>query len=593
MSDTQQFEKIEDSTQNVLKDFDIAVSLTLKSINVQLASAWQKWHHSTAGLNVCNKEVVKESEDGEADNDLHYRLDLRLQAPVVSVDPARQSLHDVIVTFEIASGAVAKTVGKRSASLDLTGLKFWFTATLVQNEVRPEQLYSLDAQTARTVAALSGSQGAGAFTIECLFLNLTTLDIVSGFGLSVPGVEQSAQRFRHAGYAEKFLARPENIVALRQELEDQFALFMRDYFARDRTPDGNPVGRFLLNTTMRPHAPKVEPSLSINDLRFKVTRPPAHAAEASPSSLDYLCTVVDGRPMPAHGGPLDNALSALGSWLTPDRVEGRQATAAGAMVLRSGRVARLLAEIFHKALPEQYDAMEQANQAAEAKLGRKVTKPEVEYPYPEHHLLLTETPGWDDTTGKVSIRSSPAQNRYEWEGREDDNKVKFLLQKSLSLDLTPSTGEGYTVSGAFVIELSRKRDTAWGNTDAWAKTVVPIAGKLVFIANSDGVICEISPQITIEIGTPVQTSEASSSNVFVSVFNNDAWDRSQATGFSDAIREKIQRMLEEVFGKLNLRLKDFAIIPPGGEAFGFSKPRIGPGRDLLLDVVYRTSLKPK
>ncbi|MGS1031372.1 hypothetical protein [Burkholderia glumae] len=327
----------------------------------------------------------------------------------MSVDPARQSLHDVIVTFEIASGAVAKTVGKRSASLDLTGLKFWFTATLVQNEVRPEQLYSLDAQTARTVAALSGSQGAGAFTIECLFLNLTTLDIVSGFGLSVPSVEQSAQRFRHAGYAEKFLARPENIVALRQELEDQFALFMRDYFARDRTPDGNPVGRFLLNTTMRAHAPKVEPSLSINDLRFKVTRPPAHGAEAGPSSLDYLCTVVDGRPMPAHGGPIDNALSALGSWLTPDRVEGRQATAAGAMVLRSGRVARLLAEIFRKALPEQYDAMEQANQAAEAKLGRKVTKPEVEYPYPEHRLLLTETPVWDDTTGKVSIRSSPAQ----------------------------------------------------------------------------------------------------------------------------------------------------------------------------------------
>src|ERR1700753_2063735 len=105
MSDTPQFEKIEDTTQNVLKDFDIAVSLTLKSINVQLASAWQKWHHSTAGLNVCSKEVVKESEDGEADNDLHYRLDLRLQAPVVSVDPARQSLHDVIVTFEIASGA--------------------------------------------------------------------------------------------------------------------------------------------------------------------------------------------------------------------------------------------------------------------------------------------------------------------------------------------------------------------------------------------------------------------------------------------------------------------------------------------------------
>lgn len=593
MSDTLQFEKIEDTTQNVLKDFDIAVSLTLKSINVQLADAWQKWHHRTAGLNVCNKEIVRESEDGEVGNDLHYRLDLRLKAPVVSVDPARQSLHDMVVTFEIASGAVSREVGKRAASLDLAGRKFWFTATLVQNEVKPDQLYNIDAQTARTVAALSGDQGVGAFTIECLFLNLTTFDIVSGFGLSPVSAEQSTQRFRHAGYAEKFLARPENLVALRKELEDQFALFMRDYFARDRTPEGNPVGQFLLNTTMRPHTPKVGPSLSINDLRFKVTRPPARVAAASPSSLDYLCTVVDGRSMPASGGPLDNALGALDSWLTPARVEGEQATAAGAMILRGGRVARLLAEIFRKALPEQYDAMERANQAAEAKLGRKVTKPEVEYPYPEYHLLLTDTPGWDETTGKVSIRSSQGQNRYEWEGREDGNTVKFLLQKSLSLDLTPSAGEGYAVSGAFVIELTRKRDTVWGNTDAWAKTVVPIAGKLVFIANSDGVVCEISPQIAIEIGKPVQTSEASSSNVLVSTFNDDAWDRSQATGFSDDIRGKIQRMLEEVFGKLNLRLKDFAIIPPGGEAFGFSKPRIGRGRDLFLDVVYRTSLKPK
>jgi hypothetical protein len=591
MSDTLQFERIEDTTRNVLKDFDIAASLTLKSINTQLAEAWKKWHYKTSGLNVCSKDIVKESEDGEADNDIRYTLDLRLQAPVVAVDPARQSLHDVVVTFNIASGVLTKAVGKRTASLDLSGLKFWFTATLIQNEVKPDQLYKIDAQTAQTVAALTGMQGAGAFTIECLFLNITTVNIISGFGISQLNAGQIEQRFKHAGYAEKFLAKPDNLVLLRKELEDQFALFMRDYFANDKTDDGHPVGQFLLNTTMRPHAPKVEPSLLINDMRFKVTRAPAQDSGAHPASLDYLCTVTGGQTMPAHGGPLDNALGILGSWLTPARVEGAEALAAGAIVLRKGQVAKLLAEIFDKALPEQYQRMAQANASAEARLGHAVTRPEVEYPYPENKLLQTEKPSWDET-GTVHIKSKDSLNKYSWTGQEDGNQVAFELQKSLSLELSPVPHECYEIKGQAKIDLRRKRDTVWGNTDAWAKTEVSIAGTLIFEANSDGVICEINPRIEIEIGAPVQTSSASSSNFLVSMFNDDAWDRSQAIGFSDAIREQIRKMLVEVFSQLDVRLKDFSIIPPGGEAFGFSKPRIGPGRDLFLDLVYRGSLKP-
>lgn len=586
-------ERILDTTTNRLKEFDLVASLALSSINAQLADAWKKWHHKSAGLNVCTMELLKDSEDGDPANDTRYELNLRLSAPLVSVDPARQSLHDVVVTFEISSGTITKMVGKRIASLDMSGRRFWFNAELVQNRVQQEQLYQVDAETAKTIAALSGPAGAGALTIECLFLNLTSIDVVTGFDVSPIDASDLDRRFKYEGYAPKFVAKPENLVSLRKELEDQFALFMRDHFASGRSADGRAFGQFLLNTTLRPHQPKAEASLLINDIRFKVTKASAQNSNAYPNSIDYLATVVNGRTMPADGGPLDNALISLASWLTPSRLDGTEALTAGMMALRGGRVAKLVAEIFQRALPEQYKAMSKANAEAAQKLGRPVTKPEVEKPYPEAELLSMEPATWNEESGKVFLKSRDSDNTYSWKGREDDNDVTFNLKKSLNLELTPVPYEGYVISGLYKIELSRKRDTVWGNVDAWANTEANITGTVVFHANSDGLSCEISPQISITIENGNQTSSSSDSNFLVTVFNDREWDKNQAIGFSDAIREAIRKMLEEAFQKLNLRLKDFCIIPPGGEAFAFSKPRISNSGDLFLDLVYRTSLKPK
>ncbi|WP_186303496.1 hypothetical protein [Robbsia andropogonis] len=592
MTDALKFERVEDTTNNILKDFDIVASLTIKSINAQLKNAWKQWHHRTDDVADVTRHLIKENEDGDPDLDIRYTLDMRLGAPAIAVDPKSVSPHEVLVKFDIAQGKVTKAVGKRTACLDLSRQAFTLKAALVQNHVTPEALYKIDAKTAAKVAALSGAQGSGAFTIECLFLNLSNINVVTGFEMPTLTTNERAQRLSHAGYAEKFLARPDNLTALGKELQDQFALFMRDFFAESETPDGEQSPRFLLNTTMRPRAPRAEPSLVINDTRFKVTPALVGGASAGPASLDYLCTVVDGQAMPADGVPLAKALGGMASWLTPSRVDASEASVAGMMVLRGGQVARLVSDIFQRVLPTLHESMEKANADAERALGRKVLHPETEYPYPEYQLLATETISLDANTNQISIRSRDAQNTYRWKGEEDGNEVDFVLKKQLSLTLSPVRHEGYRVDGLYQIDLNRTRSVLFGATEASATNRVPISGQIIFEANTSVTKgCTIQPRIALTIGDPVLSSSASSSNFLVGVFNHEAWDQSQATGFSKDIGNAIKRMLEEVFKKLDLHLKDFAIIPPGDEAFGFGRPRMGLQGDLYLDLTYRQSLR--
>lgn len=587
MSDPAKFETIADTTNNSLKDFDIAVSLTIPSINEQLGSAWNKWHHKNDGLNLLEREILKESEDGDSYNDTSYKLALSLGAPTVSLDPVKQSLHEVLVTFPIVRGSLTKAVGSRGAALNMDGRSFSFVAELVRNEVRQEHLYKIDEKTAQTVASMTAMQGAGAFTIECLFLNLTQINIVTGFAISPLDPVEIARRFSHRGYAPKFTDKPENLAALRAELENQFMLAMRDHFARETTPSGEPIGRFLLNTTLRPHEPKVKPSLIVNALRFKTTR----GTSTIPDSLDYLGTVVGGRTIPPAGGTLDNALSGLGSWLTPSRVAGSQATAAGMMALRGACVGRLLADALHSALRVQYDQMETKNKEDTKRIGT-ITKPEIELSYPEFKLLKTDAPTLDEASGKITIVSRDSENSYTWPDTEDGNKVHFTLLKKFCLELSPIAHECYKIGGSYSIELKRRRDTVWGEVDARMNTTVPITGTLTLQANSDGVTCRISPRIAVAYGEARQEGNAQGSNFFVKIFNQVGWDKERLSSFSDSIGKAIVKMLNEVFARLNLQLENFAIIPPGEEAFGFSKPRIGNSGDLFLDVVYRASRRP-
>lgn len=588
-NDNTNLDQIKDSTTNVLKDFDVVASLTLKHITTQLADAWRKWHSKTGGLNVCKKELIKKSPDGKAEQDVRFALDIRLGAPAISTNAQVRSMHDVIATFTIASGTLSKTVGGTSASLNLTGRKIWIKASTVKNTVSEEQLYHIDTLTSEQVVALKKTSNAGALTIECLFLNLTSIDLINGFGLLPLAAGQTA-KLTFTGTP----ASANNQEAILQELETQLAPLLQSHFANDKTPEGDPAGRFLLNTTVRPHVPAAEPSLQINDLRFKVTQAPADDLRAYPHSLDYLGTVTGGTKMPAEGESLNKALGALGSWLTPERVAGTKGNYAGLMALRGARITTLLATVFQKSLTTQYDTLLALNEAKKQALGGVVDHPETQYPYPEVQLLRTHTPSADEASGIVSIASSDAHNTYTWTGREDGNRIDFTLKKSLTLRLIPVPYGHYALKGEIIVALTRLRHTVWGSVDTKLKSIATIDGEVLLEAlkRPDNPTCLIRPKLKIAISTPQPSSETKTHGLLTDVFNEPAWDRSQAKGFSENINATVKVMLEKVFAALTLELKNFAIVPPGGEAFGFAKPRIGPKGDLFLDLTYESVLTP-
>lgn len=459
------------------------------------------------------------------------------------------------------------------AELDLAGRRLSFLSTLRKQAVSQAELYAMSYEAGQVAARLmqENPAGAGAFTIECLYLNLNDVNVVSDFRISPPpGDRDQLDRLRLTAYPESVSGSVEKKREIVRTLEDKIAVLMGKFFRQKGR-------RFLVNTTVRPRVPKRDPSFIVSDLRFKVTRAPAASPQAFPSSIDYLAVVENGLKMPDDGQPLDSARAKLASWVTPDRVSGRQALAAGVMVLRGAKVSGLLRSSLESGIRDEYARMEKANNGVSENGA-----------YPEAKLFSNATV--EATGNRITVKSVDGNNTYNWTGKEDGDDIKFKLVKSLSFSLTPTKGRCYDVSGEYKITLSRTRDVFAGSQWASGEKTVHITGNMVLKAVSDGFKCDIRPTLTLSFRDGEQVMQGKASNFLVDAFGNNKWDRSQVEGFSSFIKGQIERMLIESCSKINVGFKDFAMIPPAEEVFTFARPRFSAGGDLLLDIVYRAVL---
>ena len=594
-SNTPAYEKVVDTTSNTLNNFDIVVSIAESSINEQLKDAWEKWNAEKDGVAVIKEEKINPMFEEDKDG---VFLELSLGAPTVTLsDPSgKLDLTQVNVSFQVVSGTVyQRDRGRYVVTLDLAGRELSFTSALQKQGVALTELYALSNKAGEVVARLTAAHqgGAGAFTIECLYLNLNATDFISGFDLSKPQKEEDILKKLtfSEGYPPKIASDTKNRAEKAQSLADEAEHLIKKYFDARRKKHSYQKGRFLVSTSVRPRVPTRESSFPVSDLRFKVTRCRPGSPTQFPSSLDYLGVVDGGLPMPAEGQPLEKARADLGSWLTASRVTGEKALAAGVMALRGAKVHEVLSNSLRRAIPLEFTRMEKKNKEEATKLGKpsieQVEKPEVQLSYPEYKLFSGATIKSDDVNRIITIESNDSNNTYNWTGDEGDGKIKFHLRKSLKLTLTPMKHECYSVSGQYEIYLKRDRGVFLGSQDAKATVAAPINGTVVFNAVSTGLKCDIRPVISVTMDTAKVAADADASNFLLGWFGNNKGDKNKAEGFVKAIKNKIESMLIESFRCLNLHIKDFAIIPPGEEAFTFSRPRFSQNGDLLLDIVYR------
>lgn len=541
-------------TQNKLTNFDLALSISEKAINYQLQKAWRLWRRQTEG----GIEAIKINPKRQG-RPSKTNLDAVLGTPSLSLSTKSGGPRDVRLRFPLVSGTISYRYDDEDVVDKIDNWIFTVDTVLDRAVVSLDTLYAQDPATGEQARGYIGrfGLGEGAFSIECLFLSLTGVQMIkSAFIEPNPLVPSSP-------------GHEVDRVTL-SKVAECMAEMMEEAERSDR--------KFILGTTVYPRRLNRTPSFTLQHYFFKVTRTQGleDFQQSAPNTLDYLGVFFEGLKVPQTTSELDNAYMRLGPWLSTDRISGEKALVAGVMVIRGQMATEHFRDGLRSAFGSEYIAMAEANRAR-----GEVENPGRDLPHPEAELL--HAPQVESQEGAIRISNNKT---YNWTSEIDGDTTYLNLQKSLWFELKAEIGKGYTVDGELTVSLHRNREKNIRNSRASATTTAKLTGTVELQVGGGAVFCNIVPKATITFGSPVEQHEVDQ-NWLSRLFNNNDWDVQEASGFAKDSRTAIEKMLKRVLESIDIAMDKFALIPPGEDVFTFSSPRFTAAHDLMLDVIYK------
>lgn len=555
-------------TENRLTDFDMALSISEKAINHQMQDAWNLWLRRKDGAGLDRISLNPPNRKGLPSKTV---LDAVLGAPRISLSVPRGGPNDVRVSFPIVSGTLQYLDEEDPVVEKIDNWLVTFLTVVDRKVVSRDELYRQDQSSARRVDEIIARHGLGegAFSIECLFLTLTAVDMIRSRSIEPDPEKLSEEQRRNP---------PAIATTTQSKLADCLAHMFTEAAAEQR--------KFILGTSVHPRALERAPTFTLKDYLFKVTRTDAagggtKAAASPPNTLDYLGVFFTGKSLPATTGEADNARARLGPWLPAERTSGRTAMVAGVMAVRGRMVHEHFSAGLRGGLDAEHTRMTAENAARRAQ--GEILHPETELPHPEAELLGGTMVTLGDDTITLTNRKA-----YQWTDKTGDEDKNLHLEKHLRLTLSPKAGAGYEIQGELKVTLDRERVMTIRNSRASATSTAKLTGSVAFEVGGGAIFCNIVPRVSVLFDTPVEETTADD-NWFARTFTNNEWDRREAGGFTRDSRAAIELMLKRSIERLNVGLDKFAFIPPGEEVFTFSSPRFTGAGDLMLDVIYKAT----
>lgn len=525
---------VPDLTGNRLQEFDLALSLSLNAVNIQLADAWDVWCPPGAQFNIIKLQ----------DAIAGVRA-IALGVPTMALAPSGDP-GEVEISFPFS--AIAPS-GTNPTPIGQSDWKLAYSARLLQRKLEEAQLARLDHSSAEGVARIIDQAGRddGQFSIESLFVDFTTLRRVAAAPLSCdPGIVGAVTR----------------------------AVF--------KITDGTQV---LLQTVVCPRTAKRPASFMLKDFAFKLTRSkdPARA-----STIDYLGVFHGQRDLP-DAASLDGARTRLDSWLDLARSSGKPSAdgelVAGVMAIRGQLFQAKVMEGLRKALDARYAYMAGQNEKSRAE--HRIANPAIDLAYPEAELFK-EMRIEVSEQGFV-VRENLDHNHYTWQ----DGGVECKLVKRLELRFEPLPGGGYRIGGKISADYSRETKGFLGST-ASCTTEASITGSMALAAHTARdqkrapIGANIVPALDLRVG---EFKENKSANLLTILTGSLVALVQQivTSAYARDARQAIGKTLSEAAGQINIGLAALPVVLPGEEVFTFKTPRFTRAHDLMLDVVYRAT----
>jgi len=526
---------VPDLTDNRLQEFDVALSLSENAINAQLENAWTLWCARDGGF---DKLPAPGGSPGAPA--------VVLGVPTIAIDPSGGPA-EIAVRFPFSWRQSPAPDAKAAASQDDTLV---YRASLFQHRLDEAELKQVDGASADRVAQIIEQAGRadGVFSIECLFVDFTTLRNIGG--APAPG--------RQGAAAE--------------------AARVVERFAGGR--------KVLLQTVVCPRKTPRPATFMIKDFAFKVTR---SKDRARASTIDYLGVFHGQRDMPGASSR-DGALARLDSWLDLARTTATPTPGgelvAGVMTIRGDLFRARVVEGLRAALAARYADMKAQNDIKRAE--RRIANPAIDLAYPEAELFQDMLIDATDKGFKVS--ENPAHNRYTWK----DGALDCKLVKRLTLEFESVPGNGYRIRGAISADYSRD-DTGFLGSRTTSTMQASITGTLSLASRvaRDGKRppfgANIVPELALTIGEFEETSGASILRILTGSIVGLVQQIVTSAYARDA-RTAVAATLSDAVANINVSLVDLPFIPPGEEVFTFKLPRFTRRGDLMLDVIYRATL---
>lgn len=514
----------------------MALSLSENAINAQLASAWAQW---------CKNKTFNQL---QAPTGNPNTPGITLGTPTVTIGSSGGPA-EVTVSFPFTPAGVTAPGGKAFAPGTLV-----FMARLFEQRLEEKQLAQVDGASADRVAQIIDQAGRadGVFSIECLFVDFTTMRNITG--MSVPGAASGQQSV----VAE--VAR-----AVENRLGDK---------------------KVLLQTVVCPRVTKRPATFMLKDFAFKVTRSldPARA-----STVDYLGVFHGQRAMP-DTPRLENALTRLASWLDLTRTTGTPAAngelVAGVMTVRGDLIKAMIVEGLRDALAARYAEMRAENEASRVK--KEIKNPAADLVYPEAELFKEMC--IDINHKGFEVSENPKFNSYEWpDGREQCKLVKRLR---LSCESVP--GSGYRINGTISADHSRETrglpgSTTTSTTTASVTGTMLLASQIARDKDRNPIGANIVPELTLSIGKLEEAYDPAGLTKIISPLFG-LMKKILGSAYTRDANDTIRETLIDAVAEVNVRLDRLHFIPPGEEVFTFKSPRFTHKHDLILDVLYRAVL---
>lgn len=533
------------STSNALTDFDLCLALAQTSIDTQMEYAWKAWKRRAKLQDTI--DIFKVKQDGRL-VDSRYGLSARVAPLSVGLNVPDARLGQVQVTLRLQSGKVVyyDEVKEDKAEFPINNWSVSFVTDLDKRPVDLRLLEQIDPEAHTIAQELIKESGLpeSVFSIEYLFLKLTQVDLMlsDNKNVTIPSDVPSS-------------ARNKALSALNLLLQGQ-------------------LGEYLFGTVVRRNTKQATPTFALTDFVFDIS---SNWSAAGASTLNYLGEF-SGRSLP--GDTSAARLKLRDAWVRPEQVDGREGNVSGIMAISKG----VFLEKY--LIPRVKEALRWFEFPPVLQWGSGIA---AGYTGPEPRRENLSWTFSESVTGGVEDRDIIRKVIEGHQGYE----LKLAVQPSTNvLSITGKLWSNIHYDGMTWLAPDKNNHTEWIYVDGHQD----ISGSLTFTGSGIGTDFNLGTQLTYKIGDPVvdKNEVGGFSNVteaFGSAF--------KAMGLlaktpQDLIRQVQQDLgnglkssLERALARLDVDLKQYTFIPPGGGVFTFQSPCFSKSADLFLEVIYR------